>query len=250
MRLIDETGYTRYSALEFVNNVYSVGPRKILFWDTCGLFEILRFNYRQEPANTIDAIIAILNWVESDQVYSVASELTLKEWNDNNADVYNKQVADLVLTTRYHHMATDAINKLKGASLQSATLSGQGLEDVLEEIAVRIINKTYFIKTDEAANEAIIRLSNHTAPAFKKGKSEAKDCVIWETMLALSRSIASHPDGPSLLPLKRIFFTVNTDDFANKSVVPYVFQSVLLSEAVTNSFHCSLTFADVEANLV
>lgn len=249
MKLINETGFTRYSVDEFISNVYSGSPRKVLFWDTCGLLDIIRFNYRQEPSNTIDSILAILNWVESDKIYSVASELTLKEWNDNNAAVYYKQVADLLLTTKYHQMAASAINKLKGSALQSAILSGQGLEDELEDIAVRIINKTYFIKTDEAANEAINRLSNHRAPAIKKGKSEAKDCVIWETMLALSRKIINHSNGANYLPLNRLFFTVNTDDFADKSVVPYVFQSVLLSEAVTNSFHCSFTFADVEANL-
>ena len=247
MRVISENGFVRYRIDDFINTVYSGAPRKILFWDTCALLEIIRFVYRQDLPNTIDSILAILSSIEADQIYSVASELTIKEWNDNITQVFNTQVKDLEKTTQYHKMATDAIFKVMGLSLPTASISGVRFEDAMEDIAFRIINKTHFIKTEEFAQDALIRLSNHKAPAGKK--SEIKDCVIWETMMALCRSINAYPDKVKVPSMDRAFFTVNTDDFADKSGATIVFQRLLLSEATANVFSCCFTFPDVVSSL-
>ena len=47
----------------------------------------------------------------------------------------------------------------------------------------------------------------------------------------------------------KVFYTVNTDDFADKSKKLYQFQRVLLTEAAANSFLCCLTFREVETAL-
>ena len=249
MRTISETGLVTYSINDFIDNVFVSKPGKILCWDTCGLLDIVRFVYRQEPIHTFDSIIAILNMLESEQVLSVASELTIKEWNDNVGFVYDDVADSFIKTTNYHHMASDAINKIKSLTLPTSQLHGQGLEDELVDIAIRILNKTYFLKTDEVSKDAIVRLSNHQAPGGKKSKSEAKDCVIWETMLALSKGLNNYPDKTKVPNTTKVFYTVNTDDFADKSKKPYQFQRVLLTEAAANSFLCCLTFADVETAL-
>lgn len=249
MRTIDSTGFTKYTIQTFVDSVYSLRPGKILFWDTCGLLDIIRFVYRQEPENTMDSILSILEQIENDDVISIASELTVKEWNDNISDVFTRQVEDLQLTTKYHKRAADAINKLKRASLSSSPLSGNGFENLMEDIAFRIINKTFLIKSDEVAQDAIIRLSDHLEPGGKKSKSEVKDCVIWETMLALSSRINAYDSDSGVTPFVKVFYTVNTDDFADKSRTPYQFHRRLLSEAAANSFLCCLSFSHVDAEL-
>lgn len=249
MRTINETGLVKYTITDFIENVFVPKPVKVLCWDTCGFLDIVRFVFRQEPIHTFDSIVAILNMVEGGQVLSVASELTIKEWNDNVDIVYDFVTDSFIKTTNYHYMASNAINKIKGMALSTSQLHGQGLEDELVDIAIRILNKTYFIKTDEVSNDAIVRLSNHQAPGGKKSKSEAKDCVIWETMLALSKGLINYPDKTKVPNTTKVFYTVNTDDFADKSKKPYQFQRVLLTEAAANSFLCCMTFTEVETVL-
>ena len=249
MRTINETGLVKHTITDFIDNVFVAKPGKILCWDTCGLLDIVRFVYRQEPINTFDSIVTILDMVESGQVLSVASELTIKEWNDNIDIVYDFVVDSFIKTTNYHYMASDAINKIKSLSLPTSQLHGQGLEDELLNIAIRILNKTYFLKADEVSKDAIVRISNHQAPGGKKSKSEAKDCVIWETMLALSKCLNNYPDKTKVPNTTKVFYTVNTDDFADKSRVPYQFQRILLTEAAANAFLCCLNFKEVEASL-
>lgn len=249
MRTINETGLVKYTITDFIEKVFVAKPVKVLCWDTCGLLDIVRFVYRQESIHTFDSIAAILNMVESGQVLSVASEITIKEWNDNIDLVYNDVADSFIKTTNYHYMASDAINKIKSMTLPTSQLHGQGLEDELVDIAIRILNNTCFIKTEEVSNDAIVRLSNHQAPGGKKSKSEAKDCVIWETFLALSKGLNNYPDKTKVPNTTKVFYTVNTDDFADKSRKPYQFQRVLLTEAAANSFLCCLTFTDVETAL-
>ena len=91
------------------------------------------------------------------------------------------------------------------------------------------------------ANATLVRAALGEPPAHKK--HEIKDTAIWETMLQLCKEINTVVP---TIPV-RAFYTVNTDDFADKSVSPNRFNSKLLGEASLLGFECYLTIDEVNA---
>lgn len=221
-------------------SVYQTAPKPLIFWDTCGLLEYIRFIYRKNNGiNTLNAMIRVSNLVNNDDVYSVASELSMVEWDDNEPSVTKAVSEDLKRTEEYHSLAVETINSLLGSSKISEPISIYNIESMLRDIALNIATQTHFLKYDDISNATLLRAALKQPPAHKK--HEIKDCAVWETMLQLCREINAVLGSCPV----RIFYTVNTDDFADKSRIPNTFHHSLLADATLLNFCCALSIDDV-----
>lgn len=235
------------SISDFVTNTYNLQKKNILFWDTCALLEIIRFIYRNNgDVNTYRAINTINGYIQSDSIYSIASSITIKEWNDNEAIVTTGFRDSLVKTTDYHKNSIDVINEINSTSLVSESLHNKRLLFDLEILAQSVLSKTIFLETDEIANNSLVRICNKLPPANKK--NEFKDCAVWETMRLVSELI-ENTKAPTD-SFEKVFYTVNTDDFIDKSREPKIFHGQLLSEASILNFICCKDINETYAAII
>lgn len=220
---------------------YSTNPKPIFFWDTCGLLEIIRFVYRNNNGiSTLNSILELANMVTKDEIYCVTSELAAIEWDDNVDKVLSDTKEELQQTEEKHHIAVEAINSILMQSLYSAPISTFRLEEVLKDIALNIAQASHFILYKDIAEATLTRVAAKAPPAREK-ESEIKDCAMWETMMSICQIIKDtiHDGG-----MKKVFYTVNTRDFADKSRGAEVFFHELQSEARMMEFGCALIIDD------
>lgn len=224
---------------DFVATIYTAGARNIFFWDTCSLLEILRFPYRGGDVNGYRILNRINGLIQADTIYSIASSLTVTEWNDNENDVKDSMRDSLTKTDHYHSTCLGVANEIFGTGHMSEPISNKDLVQNLEHLADSIIAKTIFIRTDEIANSALERVRDKFPPSAKK--PEFKDCAVWETALKLSRDIYAIDNAHD-----QVFYTVNTDDFVDKSREPRRFHGILLTEAALSNLRCGFTIGQVD----
>ncbi len=231
-----------YSITDFVQNVYSANRRPILFWDTCSLLEVFRFPYRGGNLVSYQTLNRINGLIQNNNIYSLASSLTSTEWNDNEDKVKNDMQDSLTKTGTYHDTCIQIINEIFTTTHSSEPLHDKALVQSLEALADSILSKTIFLQTNEIANDALERVRDKRPPASKK--QEFKDCTVWETTLRLSRSIYAIETVN-----QQVFYTVNTDDFVDKSREPKIFNGVLLTEASLSNLVCCSNLTEVNAVL-
>lgn len=226
---------------------YTANPKPIFFWDTCGLLEIIRFVYRKNNGlNTLNSILDLAGRLSRDEIYCVTSELAAVEWDDNMVTALNDMRNSLGKTENYHALAASTINAiLPGTTIQSDPISAYRLEDLLKDIALDIAQSSHFIKYEEVATDTLTRVALKMPPAKEKD-AEIKDCAFWETMLRLCKDIKAAMPGGS--PSK-VFYTVNTKDFADKSTGTPVLFHQLQSEATSMGFTGTLLIDDAVASL-
>lgn len=223
---------------DFILSVIDKPDNPIVFWDTCALLNIIRFIYREDGADPqfIDKVIEVFDKIKNDDVFSVSCEINISEWNDNIDKTLSDFSNNLNLTTNYHKNAINVINVLKGTTKVSESLILDKLDSELQNIALSIIRRTKFLKIDsEISFNALRRVEQKDPPAQRK--NEFKDCTIWETMLELNRKLNS-----CSLNQKRIFYTINTEDFCDKKGP---FLPKLSSEAITLGFECATKLEDI-----
>jgi hypothetical protein len=219
---------------DFVVRIYGANKKHILFWDTCSLLEIVRFLYRGGNVDTYKTINSINKLIQKNEIYSIASTLTIKEWNDNEKTVIDTFKKDLGLTTKYHNDCIETINEINTSTYHSDALNDKNLAEDLVALAESIIAKTIFIETKDIANKALERVSYRRPPANKK--NEFKDCAVWETMYSICDKI--NKTKALTDNFNFVFYTVNTEDFIDKTREPKLFHGVLLSEASVVNMTC------------
>jgi hypothetical protein len=227
---------------DFVANEYSLSPKPVLFWDTSSVLEILRFPYRKGDLNSYRALNRINGLIQADTIYSVASSLTITEWNDHQENIKLETQESLEKTQHYHNTCIQIINEIFGSAYIVETIHDKGLADNFEVLADSVIARTIFLTTDEIAQPALDRVRLKQPPSKKK--PEFKDCAIWETALKLSRDIYAIDPAHH-----QVFYSVNTEDFIDKSKNPLMFHAILLTEASLSRLHCSYLVEDANANL-
>lgn len=220
---------------DFVQNHFDVSPKNIIIWDTCALLDIIRLPYRSGDIATFQSLIEIKKLIDDNSVYSLCSILTMTEWNDNEDVVKDKTQKDLDLTSIYHKNGVDIINHIFTTTHQTSKLDDKTLVVELEKIAVEILNKTIFLSTESISDAALWRVAQKKAPASKK--QEFKDCAIWETVLSIGDAVNGKGK-------KAVYFTVNTDDYVDKSRTPKVPYGSIVSEAISKNIKFVLTFTD------
>ena len=246
MSTIDADAVSKNSLQRFAD-LYKKNKKPMIFFDTCSLLDFIRFIYRaNDGINTLTAIQAISQKISNDEIYAVASELFIKEWNDNFVSAMTTTSDSFKSTSEYFNLSAEVINTLMGQCIPvGMDLASFKVEDLLLGICSNIINKMYYIEQSAIANAALTRVANKKAPACKK--QEFKDCAIWETMLALCSHINARIS-PAASP-KKIFFTTNIEDFIDKAKMPKDFYIQLQKEAESHHFQCSYKITDVKKNL-
>ncbi|KAF2079981.1 PIN domain-containing protein [Flavobacterium sharifuzzamanii] len=235
------SGKSALSVDDFVA-IYNANKKNILFWDTCSLLEIIRFLYRNGNVNDYKILNEINALIQSDSFYSIASALTIKEWNDNEELVINSVKDSLIQTTDFHFNTINVINEINATIYESESLHDKNLVNDLVKLAESIISKTYFVETDEVANKSLERIAFRRPPANKK--NEFKDCVVWETMILVSERINATKEAAD--NYKKIFYTVNTDDFIDKSRMPKTFHGALIAEASVVDLICCQNLKEIK----
>ena len=226
---------------DFVQNHFNPNPKNIILWDTCSLLDILRLPYRNGDINAFQNLIQIKALIDNNTIHSICSSLTIAEWNEHEVKVKQETQDSLLLTSNFHKNSVDIINSIFTSTHTTTKLDDKDLVNELEHIADEILVRTQFVTTDEIANSALWRVANKKPPASKK--REFKDCAIWETALAIGSGINGSGK-------KIVFFTVNTDDYLDKSRTPQVLHGTILSEATTIGTNLSLTYQDSYNNLI
>lgn len=233
MSKINTDTVTKKSVEDFVNNDFASAPKPIIFWDTCAFLNNIRFIYREcdDASATIIAIKTLQAKIINGDIYSVASNIEINEWNDNIDKTLSEFQANLEQTTKYHKDATTVINAINGSDLTTESIYDKGLAHILMSIAKSIAENTiYLLEDDSIAYNALHRTKEKNPPAGVK--NEFKDCAIWETMLRLSEQVEIVDSSKT-----RVFYTANFKDFCeanNPKKVLYF----LKSEAITKNFTC------------
>lgn len=228
---------------DFMYAYYDATPKPFIFWDTCALLDAIRYLARGGGLETYRSIHQTAELIRTGKVYSMASELFVKEWNDHFEDAEQDLQSFLINTTRDHIRVLNVINYLYNSSLTTVSLDNQHLNNIFESITNSIIQNTFFIKESiELHEKAYQRVVGKRPPAYKK--NEAKDCTIWETVLKIAALIKGKG-----MPYKHngLFFSSNTDDFVNKEKKQ--FHNDLLLESHNNSFCCCQSFEEAKIKL-
>lgn len=236
---------TSISINDFISDIYQPNKKPVIFWDTCSLLEIIRFLYRKGDVNSYKTLNKINGLIQSNLLHSIASSLTIIEWNNHQKDVLENIESSLEKTEYYHRNCIETINEINTTTYLSESISDKNLLEDLERLADDILSRTIFIETEEIADKALDRVSLKRAPANKK--NEFKDCAVWETMILVSERIneVNQPDDN----YNKIFYSVNTDDFIDKSREPKIFYATLLSEASVVDLICCSNLIEVDSKL-
>lgn len=213
---------------------YTADPKPIMFWDTCGMLEYIRFVYRENKGlATLNAMMDLARRINNHEIYSVTSALAAIEWDDNVAKVMNDMANSLERTEAYHALAVETINILYGLTLTSVDITAYRLADMLRDVALDIAEQTHYLLFKDITEATLERIALKSPPAHKKG-GEIKDCAMWESMLHLCEKINKAMPGGS--PCK-VFYTVNIADFADRSRGRVYFNE-LQEEARQKGFYC------------
>lgn len=234
---------TENSIQQFIEDIYLASNKTIFFWDTCSLLEIYRFPYRNGSIDSYRVLNKINQLIQSNEIYSIASSLTITEWNDNEDTVKLDAQNSLQKTDLYHGICLEISNEIFSTTHTSVQIHDKGLIQSFEALVDNIISKTIFIKTDEIANSALERVRDKRPPASKK--QEFKDCTVWETILKISQDIYVNDKTN-----RQIFYTVNIDDFIDKSREPKLFHNTLITEASLSNLICCANLDEVNRRLI
>lgn len=227
--------------IDFVQNQFQANPKNTIFWDTCSLLDILRFPYREGNVDSFKKIIEILNLINNNELYSLCSSLTIVEWNEHEESIRIETDKSLELTSTFNENSIDIINHIFSTTYPKTKINDKGLVVELENICNGILSKTVFLNTNSISDNALWRVAQKKPPASKK--QEFKDCAIWETVLSVSTQVQSHGK-------KVVFFTVNTDDYIDKSRNPKIPYANIISEAVSHGVQFTLNFEDTLSNVI
>lgn len=225
--------------------IYSANPKPILFWDTCGMLEYIRFVYRENKGvTTLNAMLDIASRIINHDIYSVTSELAAIEWDDNVGIVMDDMEKSLNRTEVCHSLAVETINKLYGFTYTSVDITAFQIKEMLRDLSLNMAELTHFLLFKDITEATLERVAMKTPPAHKKG-GEIKDCAMWESMIHLCDVInMAMPDGSP----NKVFYTVNINDFADRGRGRVYFNE-LQEEAKQKGFYCTFDIDDAAGRL-
>lgn len=180
--------------------------KPVIFWDTCGLLDILRLPLRGYDYNILSKLVEIKNKIDSNDFISVASEISITEWNDHAENTIKILKTDIKNKSKNYNGILEFINQTGITSpIPLVNLSTFTLEETLKSLALSILNKTIFVSYDSFVNDAMIRVVDKIAPS-SINKSESKDCIVWETCLSIRTNMSNKSNN-------FVFHSSNKKDF-------------------------------------
>lgn len=187
-------------------------PAPLLYLDTCVLLDIVRAPIR-ESIDSTSARIACELKARSETtprgLWLVTSETVQLEWAVNSSDIVAEVEREILrLEARRKHFLA-AATAISNVAYEHGQREGSlGLSEQLEAAASSLLNACLIIQpNDTHMVGAMNRVKRNLAPA-RRGKSEPKDCEIYELFLCLCRYLRSNGfSGPC------VFSSSNTNEY-------------------------------------
>lgn len=159
-----------------------------IFVDACSFLDILRIPVpdRQNTLDILLRLIEIKSFLVSGQLLAFSSGICIKEYNDHANKIVVSLPDQINTIQKQLHVLIDFVNAsgLSGEPLLKSDLRIFKLERFFVDLAQVITDSTFFVEVSQELKEsAYVRLINKVPPALYKG--EYKDCIVWETFLAL-----------------------------------------------------------------
>lgn len=205
---------------EDISKRISNSSAPVLFIDTCIFLDILRSTFRDNIH--VDAIAAALSLIKMSEidpakVWLLTNETVHAEWGDNIINVkqeLEKEVKSLERTREKLVIAANVILKIEhpyGQKMTSINLQGH-----LENLSRNLLSHCLITEQDYNHCAMGMQRSIKCLPPAKKGKSEPKDCVIFEAFLDISEKVRK------LGYRKEIYFVTSNSNDYGKANNPFI----------------------------
>jgi hypothetical protein len=191
-------------------------PAPVLFIDTCIMLDVVRSPYREnveaDAARIFEALIQFSK-ITPPEVWLTTCETVESEWRNNIANVkaeLEKEVLKLEQRTqRFWEAAKSANNILNIRELPKNTLK---IEDTLESISESLLKRCLSIVPEDRDTLRAMQRVKKDLPPARRGKSEPKDCEIFEVFLRLSRALRN-----AGFKEKILLVSSNTSDYGGQN---------------------------------
>ncbi len=189
-----------------VENILTIN-QAVIFFDTCTLLNVVNSSHDKNlPSSYASNFIKLLDG----HTICISSQTVYEEWFDNIDNVSKTMSKESHNLVQRVHQFTHTYNSINATDIQfdELHLLESELNIQLQSLSKRFINEAIFLqRTDSHIVRASHRVRAYQAPS-KKGKSELKDCEIFESFLELAQSLRNNNFDKDI-----VFFTANKDDF-------------------------------------
>ena len=209
---------------EDISQRISNSSAPVLFIDTCIFLDILRSIFRDNiHVDAIAAALSLIKMSESDptKVWLLTNETVHAEWGDNIVNVkqeLKKEVKALERKREKLVIAANVILKIEhtyGQKMTSINLHGH-----LENLSRNLLSHCFITEQDYNHCAMGMQRSIKCLPPAKKGKSEPKDCVIFEAFLDVSEKVRK------LGYRKEIYFVTSNSNDYGKANNPFIIEEL------------------------
>jgi hypothetical protein len=189
-------------------------PAPVVMLDTCAVLDIIRApiraNMRPDIVSAAEEIAARAS-ARPRTAWVIATETVLGEWSDHY-DTTTREVA-----RQFRRVDTDieliravASQALPNPAFVPPAVAALGLETQLQQIAQSLVDVAEVLRTEQDAELRAGRRVQFGQPPSSKGKSEYKDCLIFEHYLTLSQCLQQ-----AGFQEARFLVTSNVSDYGN-----------------------------------
>jgi len=209
---------------EDISQRISNSSAPVLFIDTCIFLDILRSIFRDNiHVDAIAAALSLIKMSESDptKVWLLTNETVHAEWGDNIVNVkqeLKKEVKALERKREKLVIAANVILKIEHTYGQKMTLIN--LHGHLENLSRNLLSHCFITEQDYNHCAMGMQRSIKCLPPAKKGKSEPKDCVIFEAFLDVSEKVRK------LGYRKEIYFVTSNSNDYGKANNPFIIEEL------------------------
>ena len=198
------------SLSDLATELFSQG-KHVLIPDTCTLLDVVRGPLRDGGDKIMRLGIKMARNMAADTLSFVVvlPSVLSTEWDDN-LPITRKDLNDKL---QEHKRLSESLDQLyhlhTGASLGLKDVTAHGIDNILEQTCRTIMAGGYTIQQDtDVVNRAYNRVVQKRPPS-RKGKTEMKDCTIFEEVLALGNTLATQSFGKSV-----VFCSTNKEEYS------------------------------------
>lgn len=160
--------------------------KNIIFWDTCGILDIINLVVNSTNDSFIRTLIKINEKIDNNEIVCFSSTIVITEINDNFHEPYG-QADKLINDTlkSYNKIMGFMVSLGLSDSHTPVIKNSADFLPTLERMVQKLLNNILFINDDQYLKLARDRVVFKIPPAGMK--SEFKDCIIWETCIDLAK---------------------------------------------------------------
>lgn len=160
--------------------------KKIIFWDTCGILDILNLITDSTNSTFISVLIKLNKKIIQGEILSCSSKIVIREILDNYSNPpYHQAVKFIDDTVRNFNKIQSYLKELgQQDSYEEVTINSEAILSILESQIQLLLNNTLFIEDDDYLKLARDRVVSKIAPSQR---NEFKDSIIWETCIDIAK---------------------------------------------------------------